>query len=350
MTAKKPKSTAKKATSGKGSVRTGSAKKSSRTAGSSKAAIKANPWPRIRVLGLAAMLALAAIGYSVLWQAVARRLISETDMQITLLKDAGFQVEYADIEVIGFPYRVTVQLSDPRIATNSGAVGLKADQLRFISHLWTPNQWVLEAVNSDIVTPFSGSLTLPILKASWRRLGESGQRLIVDASGASGTGPESFGRLETAVLGFVIPGEAERKASETLLGDKIAAITMRLKGSAMSLDGATVLSGAPIMDWSKTALATFRDQAGLWDLTDLTLKIDDYPIKIVGSLTLDLDLSPLGTLDLTPVQSLPKLAGPLGRLQSRLDLYDQPRNISLQNGSLFVDGTYKGDIEPLIKD
>lgn len=300
------------------------------------------PWPRLRLLGLFAVLVVGAIGYSVLWQAVARRLVSETEMQIISLENAGYQIRHGGIAVSGFPYRLSVDMTKPQFLSPSNAVTVEAENISFISHLWTPSQWVVDSGALLVSTPFSGNMALDRLKASWRRLGESGQRLIVDASGAEG---QDF-RLNRAIIGLVLPGEAERAASAALLGDKIAAITLNMAGTGWTIEGATVLSGVPLYDWSEPAFKRFRDWGGLWDLTELTLRLQGYPISIKGSLTLDQNLALLGTLDIDPKQALPPQSGLAGQLQSRIGLKDRPLNISLQNGELYVNGTYKGDIPP----
>ena len=301
---------------------------------------------RNRLVLIFVMLAIGASGYTLLWQAVARRLEANTGEALIRLADQGYRIDHSGIDVTGFPYRLVVTFKEPRFETQSGSVGLKADRISGASHLWTPNQWVLDASMMRFSSPLFQDFEAPTATASWRRLGETGQRIVVDAKGAT-MGKTQFDR---AILGLLIPGEAERAESEALLGDKIAAITLGLTAGSIKTDITSVLSGVLITDWTAQSLNAWRDAGGLYEISKLTF--DQGAGQMLdgsASLALDLEGHVLGTLDLKPLDRASPLPPALKKLLPAVGALDRSVSISFQNGSYYVDGDYRGDLKKVLK-
>jgi len=275
---------------------------------------------------------IALLIYSGLWYTAAFQAEKDVAAKFAQWRDQGLRIEHGKIEHGGFPYRITVSVSDLKLHTRARGIEFSANEMLLVSHLWTPHHWIAEARGvtgslADGSTRFSDGF----LHGSYK-LHDNGKTLIVinsletddfALSKLMGRHPPKLVEWE---LAFWL-ADSEEKAANGLYGSRYLdfKITGGTKDKKLQLLGA--VSGPIINDWNKKNLAEWRDGGGLVEVDALTYQTLDGETTGSASLTLDEKFRPLGSVNLQR-NNKGELAG--------LMLAEGLSSITLQNGYLNV--------------
>ena len=101
------------------------------------------------LLGLVTTLALLYGGY---WVAGRTAKVAAIDSTITQMREAGWEVETADIATRGFPSRFDTTFEEPRIGDPSGAVTWQAPWAQLLAVSYLPNRAILALADSQTLT------------------------------------------------------------------------------------------------------------------------------------------------------------------------------------------------------
>lgn len=161
------------------------------------------------------LLALVVGGWSVWWFTLASRLEGELGRAATTLREAGWQVSYADPEVTGWPFRARLVLDDVDVTMPSGH-GLRSERLLAEALAYQPDRWVIVAPQGlSLGRGAKGwtAVTGEALRASVSALSRTPPRVVVEFAqprfaAEEGAEPFPISGAERLILNL-IPGPAE---------------------------------------------------------------------------------------------------------------------------------------------
>ncbi|GAK33666.1 hypothetical protein JCM17846_13010 [Iodidimonas nitroreducens] len=262
---------------------------------------------------------LAALAYGALWHFIANESRDRISTWFGDRDQQAFRAQNDQIDISGFPYRLTINIARPRIESQNSkpAWAAAADQLLIFSHLWTPDHQVAQA--HDLKARLADlRLHAPKIMASLLT-GAQEQMLDMDLGMVSFDFPASKGqvlpaermRLNGKWPLSAPPPSAPDQDETPLLQNERADIAIQLTNLALG----PFAPGAPAPVISKIelrgelhglittpitaqSLEKWRDAGGTIEITDLQIDWGRLHLKGDGSLTLDEQLRPLGALAL----------------------------------------------------
>ncbi|WP_374762880.1 DUF2125 domain-containing protein [Yunchengibacter salinarum] len=315
---------------------------------------------------------LAAIAYSAIWFTIA---FDARDMVKARLADwraAGATARVGAVDLGGFPYRIRLDLRDLRLDSKNDGIRFKSETARLISHVWTPGHWMADATGTTLHM-FDGEIRITddSLRASLRRR-DGFMVMVLDSGVRDDTRLTRFpglagpANLHDATLFLRLPQTAKGRGtangtdtdtgdgddSGALFADRLADFKLVAAWDGGRLDMLGRLTGAGPLGWSRRRLARWRDSGGLLELDSLTLRLGTGQITGNGSLSLDEDLRPLGTLSLD-YSGGDVLADGLGRafgLKAAPVLSDGEGSLSvmMQGGQVTVGNTRLTALPPIL--
>ena len=309
------------------------------------------------------ILAVAVIGYSALWYTVAFRLEKDMAAHLSAWRDQGLKVDYDTLDVGGFPYRLEMTLTKPRVSTRSGGLSVRAGNLQVISHLWTPRLWVFLANDAsgklagDAVIWSSATLRGSLRLRKDDRLDLRFEPVAdspVSLDRAPGTGRPV--RLNDVFLALLTHPRTEIPR-DALFEAPLIDIRLRARAENGLLDFTGQVTGTGISDWTEKTLGRWRDSGGLFTVTALDLMAGGTRFRGEGSLSLDEGFRPLGAFNGSLVQDgrlSRDLAGlglepATGDGDIRTDTGNET-SLMLQMGVLSVDGIPVSRLPPVVRD
>lgn len=185
---------------------------------------------------------LLAAAWSGGWAWMRGQVITRMDAGAATLRQAGYQVDWSDRRVDGFPFRLDVTLKDARIAEPSGWA-LAAPALKAEAYVYRPDAWVAVApAGVTLSRPRGGAVSISAraLRASLTDVDQRPPRLSVEGVGltfapAAGAAP-------------YILHSAERLELHTRAGpNDQGGVLFKVEGARLALTGlpARVAAGRP---------------------------------------------------------------------------------------------------------
>lgn len=286
-------------------------------------------------------LVLLALGYVALWYTVGFRTQKAVTATLAEWLDKGLKVRHGQISLSGFPYRFVIEVDDLDVATREEGLSLESDRLTLVSHLWTPDHWVVQAAGNNIGLA-GGKIRFfeEFLQASYRL--HDGDKLVVkvDSSGAADQriiSPEGIPSLTqwSLLLGKDYSNDA---TASGLYEKRTLEFRFFAENDGGSLEFAGGVSGPGLSDWSAVELAEWRDEGGLVELDSMTWQIGPMQLQASGDITLDEAFRPLGSASLssTDWSRTRQMLAPYGfRLAANLP---NETALMMQNGAALIDG------------
>lgn len=287
----------------------------------------------------------AVLGYGIMWSLSAQRLQATLDRSFDDARlGPHLQIDTDSSDVAGFPYRLTAILNGVRIQDGYGRIVARAERVEAISHLWTPGHWVITAQNVVFTLPVIGEIREGEMAASYRRQSSGNTGIFVSSGSVRDSQWDGGTKLSDWSIAVGLPGPDSR--AEGALYEDVAA---RLK-ILLSLGGARVvaegnMTGAPLLGTDRDALKAWQEAGGLLDLSALSVNLDGARITGNASLSLDADLTALGSLALSSAK-----AGDLSKLFAAAGLpKDVPDSgaVILQGGRASFENVILGPLRPL---
>ena len=285
-----------------------------------------DPPRKFRRLGLwlpFAALALLAAGWSAAWVWARGQAASRLDAAVHALNQAGYQLSWKERIVGGYPFRLDVTLTEPRLREPSGW-GLVAPRIEAEAFLHAPGNWLIAAPEGlTFVRPLGGPVAVKgeLIRASLTHLAQRPPSFSfegVKLSFAPGPGAQPFaltsaGRVEFhlragpddqgGVFARVDDGHARLSGLfARVAGDKPIAIVWNSTLSKMSAFSGSDWPGA-VRRWSDAGGRMTVRQAGI-TAGDAVLEANG------GSLGVGADGRLNGALDVT-LRQAPKALGAL---------------------------------------
>lgn len=102
----------------------------------------------------------AAVAWSGFWLFARSGLESGMDAGVAQLKQAGYEVSWKARRIYGYPFRLDVSLTEPRIR-EPGGWGLEAPRLEAEAYLHAPTHWIAAAPDGlTFIRPLGGPVTV----------------------------------------------------------------------------------------------------------------------------------------------------------------------------------------------
>ncbi len=300
------------------------------------------------------MLVLLALGYVGLWYTVGFRTQKLVTATLSGWLDTGLRVKHGDIKLSGFPYRLVIEIDDLDVATRQGGLEIASERLTLVSHLWTPDHWVVQAAGNQIALADGGvSFFEEFLQASYRM--HDGNKMVVkiDSAGATDmrvSSPRNVPALTqwSLLIGKDYSDDAASGASVGLYEKRTLEFRMYAESGGGTLEFMGGISGPGVKDWSQTELGVWRDEGGLLEIDNLTWKAGPLELLASGDLTLDEAFRPLGSASIK--------ANDWREAQKRLTAFGvglpaslpAETALMLQNGAVLVEGNDVLSLPPVV--
>ncbi len=301
------------------------------------------------------------IVYSAVWFTFAFAAEDTLAKQIKHLKTNGMKVSYGKIKIAGFPYRIVLHVKDMHISTPKKGLIASGENIKLISHIWTPRHWIFEADNTYLSLGRNiFSVTDTLTRASYKKR-ENGQAIIVMEGSGKQTNLRHAPLLQKqaplkALQIFLrlnkltesqIAGSSDNLYADALLDFKIV---MKTENNAFEFEGD--IAGPDLARYDQASLAKWRDKGGLINLTRLNTQIGEYHLSGEGSFTLDDQFKLLGSLSFK-ANKPDSAAYVLDQLDIKTEHpitvpNNKPFSIMVQSGVMTIDGTPIMRLSPVI--
>ena len=247
-------------------------------------------------------LVLLGLGYTAIWYTVGFRMQKSVTTTASSWLDQGLEVSHGKTTLSGFPYRLILEIDGIRVRTRQRGLDFEADNLVLISHLWTPDHWIVQA--STVSAGLGRGIVAfdeDFVQASYRV--HTGDRLVIkiDSNGADDMtlrAPSGMSPLDAWSL-LLGKDNGDSEATIGLYEKRTLEFKFFAKRGENSLEIAGGVSGPGIRDWSVSELGNWRDNGGLVELDTLSWETNGAIVTANGDLTLDENFKPLGSAAMT---------------------------------------------------
>lgn len=304
---------------------------------------------QIKFRGLVLGLLLVVLGYTALWYTVGFRTQKMISATLAGWLDAGMRVDHGAIELSGFPYRVVVSIDNLSVATRARGLDLATDKLTLISHLWTPQHWIVQA-DGAAASLADGLLAFEedYLEASYRV--HDGDRLVIkiDSGGAEDMTWRAPSRMPTLDAWTLMLGKdnGDSLAANGLYEKRTLEARLYARQGTQTLQATFGVSGPGIRDWTADELARWRDEGGLVAIDALDLATSGTLVALKGDIALDEAFRPLGSaaIEVSDWDAFAQLMRRIG-----ISVGSAPADaVMVQNGALMVGDQLALRLPPVI--
>lgn len=304
---------------------------------------------------LAGVLFVSILIYSGLWYTAAFQAEKDVTALLSNWRDQGLQVEHGKIEHGGFPYRITVGVQDLHVGTRKGGLDLQVENMQLVSHLWTPQHWLIESNGVKLEAASQSTVfNSDFMLASYRVHADGKTLIAFDSAASNGFSLIRFlgqdaPTPETWQLFFRFGGTSDAPQS-SLYGERFLGFKLAASRQGTALDFIGGISGPSVEDWTKDQLLNWSNEGGLLEIDQLTISANGGTIKGNASLTLDENFKPLGSAVLTIVNGQ-KIASAFEETGLSLPMElptHGPLGVMMQNGSVIVNNTPILPLKPVV--
>lgn len=247
-------------------------------------------------------LVLLALGYTALWYTVGFRTQKAAAATLSGWFDQGLAVEHGSITLSGFPYRLILEIDGLAVSTRRPGLDIKADNLILVSHLWTPDHWIIQASEvSAALGRGTIAFTEDFLQASYRVHASDKLVIKIDSDGAEDMTLRSPGGMPQLDAWSLLIGKdnGDQAGAGGLYEKRTLELRFFAQAGEDTLEIAGGISGPGIHDGSVEQLSNWRDNGGLVELDDLKWTNGGSMVTLNGDVTLDENFKPLGSAALT---------------------------------------------------
>lgn len=264
----------------------------------------------MRLLTIPILVALAAAGWTGYWFFAVHQVKAGIEDWIAQQRAAGAEVSHAGIEIGGYPFRIRVDMAEPRFARpkHPARPRWQADAIHAFSHPWTPRHVVFELAGSHSLSLVvddrerTWQFDSPQAQASWAGQADGRlQRISVDLHDMvlqeDGTERLRATRLQLHLRpqrgtepGIDVAATADQAVLNWPLPPAFEPEVARAQAQ-FTINGAVLPDQPPAQ-----ALAAWRDNGGTIDVHNLMLEWGRLDLRSEGTVALDEEMRPMGAL------------------------------------------------------
>jgi hypothetical protein len=265
---------------------------------------------RIRILGLYALLALAAAGYTAYWFHLAGRAQALVDAELDAWRGDGIAVSYTERRTYGYPYRLSTEVAG--LALERPAANLpwqwRGERLTVYVQPWNLRHYVavFEGASRLILDPLGRPLSLDAVADSARASVVLDDRYQADRGSADLHGLVVRGQNGDAVQVGRLQAHARRPGPGAVAGVEAALFIDRLLlpegaggllGREVALVSADATFTGPVpARLDRVSVTAWRDAGGTVEAHALSIRWGPVEIDAEGTLALDSAMRPLAAL------------------------------------------------------
>ncbi|PCJ36423.1 MAG: hypothetical protein COA93_01270 [Alphaproteobacteria bacterium] len=272
---------------------------------------------RLKVLASAVLVLI--LGYVFFWHYMAGEIEEKFGHWASQQKSKGISVNYKDLEISGFPYRMQLSLNDLRIVKTGPEkppISVISPHVMLVAFPWNINHGV---IFSDGATVRIGSRRNPTLSLNIGKTRASAnidilnrrfQRASFVMEDVSWGGGKSVKRSSAKEVKFHIMRPESLKVpvpsndmelpilmkiyleASDVVAQEIPVGIFGKKADQIKID--LQFHGEKIPDFSKESLGAWRDAGGTVDVKNISVLSGEMDLILDGEATLDQDLKPLG--------------------------------------------------------
>lgn len=213
----------------------------------------------------------------------------------TMLRDwqsDGIRVAYSGLKQGGFPYRIELSMENFRLKDKAATYDIQADHITLISHVWTPDHWMIHAENAQVKL-LDGSIrfTDETLMASLRQQEDGKWVLVIDSSDSADGSDftlthfpglrQKFTAVNWVFSTVLMPDDT---TGSNLYEKNIADFRLQLAGGQigdgtapheriLGLEVSGSLTGTGLQAWRNTDLRNWSGNGGLFDIRAFNLAV-----------------------------------------------------------------------------
>ena len=226
------------------------------------------------VWGLVAAVLLAAAGYGLYWNMLAGRFLDGIEGWTEARRAEGYQVDYGEIAVAGFPLWLRAVIAEPVVSKSGAKMSWhwRGPALTISARPWRLTDTKAQAPGRHLVT-----------------VGTAGKTRILDVNaGALNV------LLKWAVMS-ALPLEVRVEAKEvTYRSSPVAGLGRRTEDLSLYAE----VKGAPPVSYSSAAMSRWRDDGGTVEIRSLNVRHGPLEMAGAGTIALDGDLQPLAAFSI----------------------------------------------------
>ncbi|WND03973.1 DUF2125 domain-containing protein [Temperatibacter marinus] len=232
------------------------------------------------------------------------------------LEDQGYTFRFDKLEQGGFPYRIALTFTDVSLTDTSNTIEGTADEIVLISHIWTPNHWLLNVKGLSLDLLDRGISLSDDFVAISHKVYDDGRTVIVADSQEAGDfilkrapGLTQSMTAENWVFSTVLP--AKRQASDNLYEATIADFRLQVAGGEIGdgkapheyiagLEITGSLTGEGLTRWQEKQAVQWSSNGGLIDVKTFNILVgrkgpNQAALGTSGTLSVDAQTNLLGT-------------------------------------------------------
>lgn len=235
-------------------------------------------------------------------------------------QDQGLFIDHGKITESGFPYRIVITIDRFSIKDRNKGFNLKAKQLSIVSHVWTPNHWLVTA--KDLKAALADGnirFTDETVTASLKYDDSDNLAIAIDSLGAEDFEMTKSPYTKQPVymknwfISAVLPkGNLDQRSVDNtgLYEATIADFRINIDGvkigsgeqpyqKLQSLGLLGRLTGTKINSWTSSELTDWSNGGGLVEFNNIQMAWGKATASGSGSFSLDESMMPLGSLTLS---------------------------------------------------
>lgn len=350
---------------------------------------------RLKVLG--AVIGAGVVGYVFFWHYMAGEVEDQIESLVRQQKNNGVSIQYEDLEITGFPYRMELTLTDLKvIKTGSGRRTVRGEigNVTLVAFPWKINHGVIVSDGGtvriggrrspDFTAVFGKTRASVVVDITGRRVAQA-SFVLADLTWGAGrekqNNPRS--RAEDVKIHLLLPQAlASENSMELPLQAKIYLEAKDVEAQEVPVgvfgkkaDSVKVdlsLHGEQMPQYEMSSLVQWRDSGGTLAVKNIEIMSGAMDLQLSGEASLDQNLMPLGAFSSTihGVKHITQVLsghsafqqGPASQILAELDKMSVPEEsgphkgeaalklpVSLQGGLLFLGPIPVLELSPVIE-
>ena len=243
-----------------------------------------------------ALVVAAALGYAFYWHLLSERVLDRIAEWAVERRDAGWSVEFGELERAGFPFRISIRIRGARMAAPGESLEWRLPDATLTMRTWEPGRVTIDAPGTHRAA-LGGSEA--VVEAAEAEIVLGGRRATTLRLAAPSVRLSGGATLDVRNLGARIEKQAGSPARFALRAQSLSAPRLPPPDRAITgiqLEGVVEGSAEPVGALGVWA-ERWRDAGGRVALREFALSWGSLNVRGDGAFRLDGDLQPEGGLN-----------------------------------------------------
>lgn len=242
-----------------------------------------------------ALVVAAALGYAFYWHLLSERVLDRIAEWAVERRDAGWSVEFGELERAGFPFRISIRIREARMAAPGESLEWRLPDATLTMRTWEPGRVTIDAPGTHRAA-LGGSEA--VVEAAEAEIVLGGRRATTLRLAAPSVRLSGGATLDVRNLGARIEKQAGSPARFALHAQSLSAPRLPPDRAITGIQLEGVVEGSAEPAGSLEVWAErWRDAGGRVALREFALSWGSLNVQGDGAFRLDGDLQPEGGLN-----------------------------------------------------